>query len=154
MPHLFVVDPCFKEQFQLPNATPEYQALWQELPNLFVGTAEQLVPIVELMCTQVCMLHGCPSDTPSPPALLACSAVVLSLCWAVYATHACRHGADQNKEHGNSDVTDRALCSLFPHSACSQFMSADAEGVCRHSNQLPTLAHTVLHADQVAAKCS
>lgn len=53
MPQLFVVDPCFKEQFQLPNATPEYSALFQELPNLFVGTAEQLVPIVELMCTQV-----------------------------------------------------------------------------------------------------
>jgi hypothetical protein len=53
MPQLFVVDPCFKEQFQLPNATPEYNALWQDLPNLFVGTAEQLVPIVELMCTEV-----------------------------------------------------------------------------------------------------
>jgi uncharacterized protein (TIGR01615 family) len=54
MPQLFVVDPSFKEQFQLPNATPEYSALFQDLPNLFVGTAEQLVPIVELMCTQVC----------------------------------------------------------------------------------------------------
>jgi hypothetical protein len=53
MPQLFVVDPCFKEQFQLPNTTPEYTALWQDLPNLFVGTAEQLVPIVELMCTEV-----------------------------------------------------------------------------------------------------
>lgn len=53
MPELFVVDPCFKEQFQLPNATPEYSALWQDLPNLFVGTAEQLVPVVELLCTQV-----------------------------------------------------------------------------------------------------
>jgi uncharacterized protein (TIGR01615 family) len=53
LPQLFVVDPCFKEQFQLPNATPEYSALFQELPDLFVGTAEQLVPVVELMCTQV-----------------------------------------------------------------------------------------------------
>lgn len=53
MPQLFVVDPSFKEQFQLPNATPEYSALFQDLPNLFVGTAEQLVPVVELMCTQV-----------------------------------------------------------------------------------------------------
>jgi hypothetical protein len=53
MPELFVVDPCFKEQFQLSNATPEYSALWQDLPNLFVGTAEQLVPVVELLCTQV-----------------------------------------------------------------------------------------------------
>jgi hypothetical protein len=63
VPQLFVVDPCFKEQFQLPNATPEYTALWQELPSLFVGTAEQLVPIVELMCTQVrsnlrCLTHS------------------------------------------------------------------------------------------------
>lgn len=57
MPQLFVVDPCFKEQFSLPNATPEYQSLWNDLPDLFVGTAEQLVPVVELMCTQVSSRH-------------------------------------------------------------------------------------------------
>lgn len=52
-PELFVVDPCFRDSFQLPNATPEYQALWEALPALFVGTAEQLVPIVKLMCDQM-----------------------------------------------------------------------------------------------------
>lgn len=50
---LFVVDPAFKEQFALPTSTAQYLNLFEQLPDLFVGTAEQLVPIVELMCTQV-----------------------------------------------------------------------------------------------------
>jgi len=72
MPQLFVVDPCFKEQFSLPNATPEYQSLWNDLPNLFVGTAEQLVPVVELMCTQVSSRHPshCDRSICGCPALL------------------------------------------------------------------------------------
>lgn len=50
---LFVVDPCFKDSFLLPNATPSYSRLCDALPNIFVGTAEQLVPLVEFMCSQV-----------------------------------------------------------------------------------------------------
>jgi uncharacterized protein (TIGR01615 family) len=61
-PELFVVDPCFRDSFQLPNATPEYQALWEALPALFVGTAEQLVPIVKLMCDQVRVVVGSGDD--------------------------------------------------------------------------------------------
>jgi hypothetical protein len=52
-PQLYVVDPCFRDSFQLPNATPAYAAMWEALPALFVGTAAQLVPLVEVMCEQV-----------------------------------------------------------------------------------------------------
>jgi uncharacterized protein (TIGR01615 family) len=50
---LFVIDPSFKDAFLLSNATPAYQRLWEQLPSLFVGTAEQLVTVVEFMCSQV-----------------------------------------------------------------------------------------------------
>lgn len=50
---LFVVDPCFRDSFLLSNATTSYQCLCDELPPLFVGTAEQLVPLVEYMCHQM-----------------------------------------------------------------------------------------------------
>jgi uncharacterized protein (TIGR01615 family) len=48
-----VVDPSFKDSFVLSNGTPAYAAVWQALPELFVGTAQHLVPLVEFLCTQV-----------------------------------------------------------------------------------------------------
>lgn len=53
---LFVIDPSFRDAFLLSNATPAYQFLWEQLPRLFVGTADQLVTVVEFMCSQVGML--------------------------------------------------------------------------------------------------
>eukprot|EP00882_Tetradesmus_deserticola_P001878 GHRQ01002014.1.p1 GENE.GHRQ01002014.1~~GHRQ01002014.1.p1 ORF type:complete len:500 (+),score=147.81 GHRQ01002014.1:1190-2689(+) len=50
---LFVIDPSFKDAFLLSNASPAYQCLWEQLPRLFVGTADQLVTVVELMCSQM-----------------------------------------------------------------------------------------------------
>lgn len=50
---LFVIDPSFRDAFLLSNATPAYQRLWEQLPGLFVGTADQLVAVVEFMCMQV-----------------------------------------------------------------------------------------------------
>jgi hypothetical protein len=50
---LFVIDPSFRDAFLLSNATPAYQRLWEQLPSLFVGTADQLVTVVEFMCMQV-----------------------------------------------------------------------------------------------------
>lgn len=50
---LFVIDPCFRDSFLLSNATPGYQRLCEVLPSIYVGTAEQLVPLVEFMCSQM-----------------------------------------------------------------------------------------------------
>lgn len=50
---LFVIDPSFRDAFLLSNATPAYQRLWEQLPGLFVGTADQLVAVVEFMCMQM-----------------------------------------------------------------------------------------------------
>ncbi|KAF6266452.1 hypothetical protein COO60DRAFT_1633045 [Scenedesmus sp. NREL 46B-D3] len=50
---LFVIDPSFRDAFLLSNATPAYQFLWEQLPRLFVGTADQLVTVVEFMCSQM-----------------------------------------------------------------------------------------------------
>lgn len=50
---LLVVDPAFRDSFLLPNPTPSYTALIDALPDMWCGTAEQLVPLVEFMCHQV-----------------------------------------------------------------------------------------------------
>eukprot|EP00878_Enallax_costatus_P008188 GHUV01008561.1.p1 GENE.GHUV01008561.1~~GHUV01008561.1.p1 ORF type:complete len:361 (+),score=105.39 GHUV01008561.1:1158-2240(+) len=50
---LFVVDPCFKDSFLLSNGSPAYNRLCDMLPSTYVGTAEQLVPLVEFMCSQM-----------------------------------------------------------------------------------------------------
>eukprot|EP00877_Chromochloris_zofingiensis_P006603 jgi/Chrzof1/2196/Cz11g06010.t1 len=51
--HLYVVDPCFKDQFKLANPTPYYTSLLSVLPDLFVGAAEDLAPLVEFLCAEM-----------------------------------------------------------------------------------------------------
>jgi uncharacterized protein (TIGR01615 family) len=50
---LFVVDPAFKEQFALSQPPRAYEALWEALPDVFVGCAEEVVGVVELMCEEM-----------------------------------------------------------------------------------------------------
>eukprot|EP00879_Flechtneria_rotunda_P001016 GHRR01001152.1.p1 GENE.GHRR01001152.1~~GHRR01001152.1.p1 ORF type:complete len:387 (+),score=133.65 GHRR01001152.1:827-1987(+) len=62
----YIIDPDFRDSFLLSNATPEYQALYEALPNLFVGTAEQLEPIVLFMASQMQLVFT-ESVTSCPP---------------------------------------------------------------------------------------
>ncbi len=48
-----LVDPKFKEQFEIAHPTPRYAALLEEVPACFVGTEERLVALVELLCSEM-----------------------------------------------------------------------------------------------------
>ncbi|KAJ9514776.1 hypothetical protein QJQ45_028551 [Haematococcus lacustris] len=48
----YVVDPAIKDYFQAAAATPRYQAVWGALPEVFVGPASQLVPLLQLLCAE------------------------------------------------------------------------------------------------------
>ena len=48
-----VIDPDFKAHFIVPHPTPEYAKLVDCLPDVFVGLHAQLVPLVQLMATEV-----------------------------------------------------------------------------------------------------
>jgi hypothetical protein len=53
---LLVVDPAFREQFSaasVASACPGYLSLVAALPDVLVGAAEGLAPLVEFMCEQV-----------------------------------------------------------------------------------------------------
>jgi hypothetical protein len=51
--HLVVVDPRFKDQFAQELRSERWQALWGELPQVFVGSAQQLADVVELLAAEV-----------------------------------------------------------------------------------------------------
>ena len=48
-----LVDPKFKEQFEIAHPTARYAALLDEVPACFVGTEERLVALVELLCSEM-----------------------------------------------------------------------------------------------------
>lgn len=48
-----LVDPKFKEQFEIAHPTARYAALLDEVPQCFVGTEERLVALVELLCSEM-----------------------------------------------------------------------------------------------------
>lgn len=49
----YIVDPAFKEQFEIPSPTPSYAALLALLPMEFVGTSSRLVPLVQNLCAEM-----------------------------------------------------------------------------------------------------
>lgn len=66
---LFVVDPCFKEQFSsasIAATNPVYSALVAALPSVVVGTAEGLAPLVKFFCEQMEVSFAA-SGTELPP---------------------------------------------------------------------------------------
>lgn len=63
---LFVVDPSFREQFKLSQPPSAYEALLVELPDVFVGDAEQVVAVVELMCDEMSKVFQ-QDNRQSPP---------------------------------------------------------------------------------------
>eukprot|EP00878_Enallax_costatus_P002300 GHUV01002475.1.p1 GENE.GHUV01002475.1~~GHUV01002475.1.p1 ORF type:complete len:344 (+),score=116.81 GHUV01002475.1:340-1371(+) len=48
-----IVDPNFKEQFEIPQPTATYRAVLNMVPQEFVGTASRLVPLVQLLCAEM-----------------------------------------------------------------------------------------------------
>ena len=49
----YLVDPKFREQFEIAHASPRYAAVLAAAPADFVGTEERIVPLVELMCAEM-----------------------------------------------------------------------------------------------------
>lgn len=49
----YIVDPCFKEQFEIPQPTATYAAALELLQPEFVGTASRLVPLVQCLCAEM-----------------------------------------------------------------------------------------------------
>lgn len=53
--------PHFREQFEISHPTPRYSGLLSMLPSVLVGTAEQLTPLVQLLCSEMSLAfeqHG------------------------------------------------------------------------------------------------
>lgn len=48
-----LVDPNFREQFAIPQPTPSFAAILASVPEVFVGTSVRLLPVVELICTEM-----------------------------------------------------------------------------------------------------
>lgn len=48
-----LVDPYFREQFEIPQPTPQYAAVLRAAPEVFVGTSARLISIVHLLCAEV-----------------------------------------------------------------------------------------------------
>lgn len=49
------VDCAFKDQFKICQPTQHYSHLLWQLPDVFIGSANRLVPLVELMCTEIAL---------------------------------------------------------------------------------------------------
>lgn len=49
----YIVDPAFKEQFEIPSPSPSYAAVLDLLPDEFVGTSSRLVPLVQSLCAEM-----------------------------------------------------------------------------------------------------
>ncbi|GAX77427.1 hypothetical protein CEUSTIGMA_g4872.t1 [Chlamydomonas eustigma] len=51
-----VIDPNFKDQFHTPNMTQRYSKIWSMLPDVFVGQASQLSPLLQLLCYELSLV--------------------------------------------------------------------------------------------------
>ena len=49
----YVVDPVFKDQFEIAKPTPRYAALLASLPDDFVGPMEHVIPLVSFLCSEI-----------------------------------------------------------------------------------------------------
>lgn len=49
----FVVEPFFREHFEIPHATATYRAVLAATPEVYVGTSAHLVPLLQLLCAQM-----------------------------------------------------------------------------------------------------
>ena len=50
---VYIIDPAFREQFDIAHATPRYQQILAAVPATFVGTEERLVALVRALCQEI-----------------------------------------------------------------------------------------------------
>lgn len=50
---MYIVDPFFRQQFQLASPTPRYQAVLGGLPDMVVASAPQLQALISFLCEEV-----------------------------------------------------------------------------------------------------
>ena len=48
-----MIDPCFREQFEIANPTKQYSTVLAEVPREFVGTEERVTQLVELLSAEL-----------------------------------------------------------------------------------------------------
>ncbi|GIL42151.1 hypothetical protein Vafri_209 [Volvox africanus] len=46
----FIVEPSLRQHFSIPHASPEYEFILNNIPDVFVGSSCRLVPVVQLLC--------------------------------------------------------------------------------------------------------
>ena len=49
----YVIDPCFREQFEIANPSPMYQRILSEVPHEFVGTEERIAALVAILSNEI-----------------------------------------------------------------------------------------------------
>lgn len=49
----YIVDPCFREQFEIGHVTPRYNTVLSQVPATFIGTEEQVIAVVEIMSKEI-----------------------------------------------------------------------------------------------------
>lgn len=55
-----------RDQFIIPQMTPAYEELMRLLPAEFVGTPSRLVPLVQLLCEEMCAAFDAHNMTCPP----------------------------------------------------------------------------------------
>ncbi|GAX75107.1 hypothetical protein CEUSTIGMA_g2551.t1 [Chlamydomonas eustigma] len=51
--HLIIIDPCFKDHFHVGGSSEEYKQLVHLLPDIFIGTAEDVDSVAKFLCNEV-----------------------------------------------------------------------------------------------------
>ena len=52
-PATYIIDPAFREQFNIAHPTPRYEQILAAIPATFVGTEERLVALVRALCHEI-----------------------------------------------------------------------------------------------------
>lgn len=50
---MYVIDPHFREQFEIARPTPSYQGLLASIPDVVVLTEGQCIQLVQLLCHEL-----------------------------------------------------------------------------------------------------
>lgn len=69
---MYLVDPKFAEQFEIAHPSPRYAAVLAAVPAQYVGSEDRLVPLVELLCSEMALAF-CATGAPTAPAPVQCS---------------------------------------------------------------------------------
>lgn len=62
----YIVDPHFKEQFEIAHMTSRYSAILDSIPCVYVGSEDRIIPLVEFLCSEM-SLAFCQHQAVLPP---------------------------------------------------------------------------------------